>query len=111
MTVWGSGKPRREFLHADDMADACVFLMESGISEGLFNVGTGEDVTIRELAETVMSVVGFDGNIVFDATKPDGTPRKLLNVDRLRELGWHARTSLRDGIARAYTDFLAHPAE
>jgi GDP-L-fucose synthase len=106
LVVWGSGKPMREFLYVDDMADACVFLMESGIGEGLFNVGTGEDVTIRELAGTVMSVVGFSGEIVFDAAKPDGTPRKLLNVDRLRELGWQARTSLRDGIARAYADFL-----
>ena len=104
--VWGSGKPMREFLYVDDMADACVFLMENGIGDGIFNVGTGQDVTIRELAETVMSVVGFKGNIVFDASKPDGTPRKLLNVDRMRALGWQAKTSLRDGIARAYADFL-----
>jgi len=111
LLVWGSGKPMREFLYVDDMADACVFLMESGISEGLFNVGTGEDVTIRELAEMVMSVVGFKGEIVFDANKPDGTPRKLLNVDRMRGLGWQAKTSLRDGIAKAYADFLAKSAE
>lgn len=104
--VWGSGRPMREFLYVEDMADACVFLMEQEISKGLFNVGTGEDVTIRELAETVMSVVGFKGEIVFDASKPDGTPRKLLNVDRMRELGWQAKTSLRDGIAKAYADFL-----
>jgi GDP-L-fucose synthase len=107
LNVWGSGKPMREFLFVDDLADACVFLMEAGIDEGLFNVGTGEDVTIRELAETVMSVVGFDGKIVFDASKPDGTPRKLLNVDRMRNLGWQAKTSLRDGIAEAYADFLS----
>lgn len=106
LVVWGSGKPRREFLYVDDLADACVFLMERGVREGMFNVGTGEDVTIRELAETVMSVVGFQGVIEYDASKPDGTPRKLLNVDRMRELGWRARTSLRDGIARAYSDFL-----
>ena len=106
LVVWGSGKPMREFLYVDDMADACVFLMENGISEGMFNVGTGEDVTVRELAETVMSVVGFNGKIVFDASKPDGTPRKLLNVDRLRALGWQSETSLRDGIAKAYADFL-----
>lgn len=106
LVVWGTGKPMREFLYVDDMADACVFLMEGGINEGLFNVGTGEDVTIRELAETVMSVVGFQGEIVFDPGKPDGTPRKLLNVDRMRGLGWQARTSLRDGIAKAYADFL-----
>ena len=106
LVVWGSGKPMREFLYVDDMADACVYLMESGIGEGIFNVGTGEDVTIRELAETAMSVVGFKGNIVFDASKPDGTPRKLLNVDRMRQLGWQAQTSLRDGIDKAYADFL-----
>lgn len=105
--VWGSGKPMREFLYVDDMAEACVFMMEHAeIQDGLFNVGTGQDVTIRELAETVMDVVGFKGEIVFDASKPDGTPRKLLNVDRLRGLGWQAKTSLRDGIARAYADFL-----
>jgi GDP-L-fucose synthase len=105
--VWGSGKPMREFLYVDDMADACVYLMEhDDIHDGLFNVGTGQDVTIRELAETVMDVVGFEGEIVFDASKPDGTPRKLLNVDRLRALGWQSETSLRDGIAKAYADFM-----
>jgi GDP-L-fucose synthase len=105
--VWGSGKPMREFLYVDDMADACVFLMEhEEIKDGLFNVGTGQDVTIRELAETVMDIVGFKGKVVFDASKPDGTPRKLLNVDRLRTLGWQAKTSLRDGIANAHADFL-----
>ena len=107
LVVWGTGKPMREFLYVDDMADACVFLMENNISEGLFNVGTGEDVTIRELAETVMSVVGFEGEIVFDASKPDGTPRKLLNVERLRNLGWQSQTILSDGIAMAFKDFLA----
>jgi len=111
LVVWGSGKPMREFLYVDDMADACVFLMESGISDGLFNVGTGEDVTIRELAETIMSVVEFKGEIVFDAGKPDGTPRKLLNVDRMRKLGWQAQTLLRDGIAKAYSDFLTKESE
>lgn len=105
--VWGSGNPMREFLYVNDMADACVFLMErDDIQEGLFNVGTGRDVTIRELAETVMKVVGFEGEIVFDASKPDGTPRKLLNVDRMRELGWHSTTPLQQGIAMAYADFL-----
>ena len=106
LVVWGSGRPLREFLYVDDMADACVFLMESGISEGLFNVGTGSDVSIRELAQTVMDVVGFQGRIVFDASKPDGTPRKLLDVGRLGELGWRAATGLRQGIALAYRDFL-----
>ena len=86
LVVWGSGKPMREFLYVDDMADACVFLMINGIGEGLFNLGTGKDVTIRELAETVMDVVGFNGEMVFDAEKPDGTPRKLLNVERMSEL-------------------------
>ena len=105
LVVWGSGKPMREFLYVDDMAEACVFLMENGISDGLFNIGTGEDVTIRELAETVMDVVGFDGTIVYDSAKPDGTPRKLLDVDKMKTLGWSASTGLRDGIARAYADF------
>lgn len=108
LVVWGSGKPMREFLFVDDLADACVFLMEKGLSEGLFNVGTGRDVTIRELAETVMQVIGFEGHIVFDSSKPDGTPRKLLNVDRMRKLGWEASTSLRAGIEKAYTDFLTN---
>lgn len=106
LVVWGTGNPMREFLYVDDMADACVFLMDSGITDGLFNVGTGEDVTIRELAETVMSIVGFQGEIIFDTSKPDGTPRKLLNVDRMRQLGWQAQTSLHNGIAKAYADFL-----
>lgn len=104
--VWGSGTPRREFLYADDLADACVFLMEQGVVDGMYNVGTGEDVTIRELAETVMAVTGFAGRIVFDAGKPDGTPRKLLDVGRMGGLGWRAQTPLREGIARAYRDFL-----
>ena len=105
--VWGSGKPMREFLYVDDLADAGVFLMEQGVTDGFYNIGTGTDVTIRELAETVMSVVGFAARIVFDATKPDGTPRKLLDVSRLRDIGWQARTSLREGIALAYRDFMA----
>ncbi|MDA4846552.1 GDP-L-fucose synthase family protein [Hoeflea poritis] len=106
LVVWGSGMPMREFLYVDDMADACVHVMQSGIREGLFNVGTGRDITIRELAETVMDVVGFDGEIVFDTSKPDGTPRKLLDVSRMKERGWTARTGLRHGIALAYADFL-----
>lgn len=107
--VWGSGSPMREFMYVDDMADACLFFMErTDIQSGLFNLGTGQDVTIRELAKTVMDVVGFDGEIVFDVSKPDGTPRKLLNVDRIHALGWQAKTSLRAGIAKAYADFLTH---
>ncbi|RZT95248.1 GDP-L-fucose synthase family protein [Rivibacter subsaxonicus] len=102
LMVWGSGTPRREFLYVDDLADACVFLMERGYDGSLLNLGTGEDVTIAELARTVMDVVGFEGRIVFDASKPDGTPRKLLDVGRMAALGWTARTQLRDGIARAY---------
>ena len=99
--VWGSGTPRREFLYVDDLADACVHLMEQGYDGPLVNIGTGEDVTIRELAETVMDVIGFSGRIVFDASKPDGTPRKLLDVSRLAGLGWRAKTPLREGIQRA----------
>src|SRR3990167_9487906 len=93
LIVWGSGSPKREFLYVDDMADACVFIMEESIHDGLYNIGTGEDLSIRELAETVMDVVGFKGRIVFDHTKPDGTPRKWLNVDKMRQLGWTAKTS------------------
>lgn len=106
IVIWGSGQPKREFLYVDDMADACVFLMEKNIHEGLFNIGTGQDLSIRELAETVMEVVGFKGKIVFDASKPDGTPRKLLNVDRMKEFGWTYRTSLLEGIQATYQDFL-----
>ncbi len=111
-TVWGSGTPKREFLYVDDLADACVHLMERGYDGELVNIGTGVDVTIRELAETVMDVVGFTGDIVFDASKPDGTPRKLLDVSRLKSLGWAARTQLREGIRQAYeaTPFYAEAA-
>ena len=87
------------------MADACIFLMEQGIDAGMYNIGSGVDVTIRELAETVMQVIGFKSQIVFDASKPDDTPHKLLNVSRLSNLGWQAKTSLREGIALAYQDF------
>ena len=100
--VWGTGTPRREFLYVDDLADACVHLAEKSYNGALVNVGTGEDVTIRELAEAVMSVVGFEGRVVYDPTKPDGTPRKLLDVSRLAGLGWRARTPLVDGIRKAY---------
>jgi len=102
LVIWGTGTPKREFLYVDDMAAACVFLMENNINEGVFNVGTGTDVTIRELAETVMEVVGFKGGIVFDTTKPDGTPRKLLDVSRLKEIGWQSEVSLKEGIALTY---------
>ncbi len=104
--IWGTGTPRREFLYVDDMADACVFLMERGIGEGLYNVGTGADITIHDLAETVMEEVGFQGKIVSDSSKPDGTPRKLLDVSRMKQLGWQAKTPLREGIAKAYAGYL-----
>jgi len=108
--VWGTGRPMREFLYVDDLADACVHLMEQGYDGPLVNMGTGTDVTIRELAETVMQVVGFDGHIVFDDSKPDGTPRKLLDVSRLAGLGWTAKTALRDGIRMAYEAAPFHSA-
>ena len=108
LVVWGSGTPRRELLYVDDMADACVFIMESDIQDGVWNIGLGQDVTIRELADLVMTVVGFQGEMIFDTTKPDGTPQKLLCVDRLKAKGWTAKTSLAEGIALAYTDFLRH---
>ena len=110
LVVWGTGQPRREFLYVDDLADACVHLMEQGYDGPLVNIGCGEDVSIGELAKTVLDVVGCRADIVFDRTKPDGTPCKLLDVSRLATLGWHARTSLRDGIARAYRAAPFHPA-
>ena len=106
--MWGTGKPRREFLYVDDLADACLFLMEHYDGEQLINVGWGEDVSIRELAELLGSVVGYSGQLVFDTSKPDGTPRKLLNVSKLRGLGWRAETTLRAGIESTYAWFLEH---
>ena len=102
LAVWGSGRPRREFFYVDDLADACVFLMERDPDADLLNIGTGVDLTIAELAELVMSVVGSSGHIVYDARRPDGTPRKLLDVSRLAGLGWRAKTHLRERIALAY---------
>ena len=104
-SVWGSGVPKREFLFADDLADACTFLMDSDYSGSLLNIGTGVDQTIRELAEAVLEVVGFQGQLEFDSSKPDGTPRKLLDVSALNALGWKAQTPLKDGIAISYKDF------
>jgi GDP-L-fucose synthase len=106
VVVWGSGTPRREFLHVDDLADALVFLLEHYSDERLINVGTGMDLTIRELAELVSKVVGFEGELEFDASKPDGTPRKQLDVSRLSALGWAARTPLTAGIAATYSWYL-----
>jgi GDP-L-fucose synthase len=108
VVIWGTGAPMREFLHVDDLADACLFLMRNYEEPGPINVGTGEDLSIRELAETVRSVVYPDSELVFDTTKPDGTPRKVLDVSRLRRLGWTARTSLRDGVEATYAWFLAN---
>jgi GDP-L-fucose synthase len=105
LSVWGSGRPRREFLHVDDMADACLHLMERGVGAGLYNIGCGADVTIRELAGIIMDVVGFRGTLEFDASKPDGTPRKLLDVSKLAALGWKPRIGLRDGIAAVYRSY------
>ena len=107
LVVWGSGNPFREFLFVDDMANACIFLMENPeIKDGIFNIGTGEDLTIRQLAEIIIEIVGFEGEIVFDKNKPDGTPRKLLNIDRMSKIGWKAKTTLREGIKKSYADFL-----
>jgi len=108
LSVWGSGKPRREFLHVDDLASACVLLLEKYDSAEIINVGCGEDISIRELAELICDVVGFDGELTWDATKPDGTPRKLLDVTKLRALGWKPSIPLRDGIAQTYQWFLAN---
>jgi GDP-L-fucose synthase len=107
VVVWGTGTPRREFLYVDDMADACVHLMKNYSSEELINIGTGEDITIAEFARVVAGAIGYTGKISFDPSRPDGTPRKLLNVSRLAQLGWRARTSLVDGIKLAYQAYLS----
>ena len=111
LIVWGTGKPRREFLHVDDLAAACLLLLERYDSPEIINIGCGEDVTICELAELVCEVVGFDGELVWDKTKPDGMPRKLLDVTRIRALGWQPTISLRKGIAQTYEWFLANRAQ
>ena len=110
VVAWGTGSPMREFLHVDDLADACAFLLGLPQPPDWINVGTGTDVTIRELTETVREVVGFQGKIVWDSTKPDGTPRKLMDVSKLGSLGWRARIGLRDGIQRTYAAFLSEQA-
>jgi GDP-L-fucose synthase len=106
LVVWGTGKPRREFLHVDDTASACLFLLEKYDSPEIVNVGCGEDISIRELAELICDIVGFDGQLTWDTTKPDGTPRKLLDVSKLKTLGWQPRIPLREGIADTYKWFL-----
>jgi len=108
VTIWGSGSPRREFLHVDDLADACVFLMENYNEAGTINVGTGVDVTIRELAETIRDVVYPEVKLTFDTSKPDGTPRKLLDVSRLEALGWRYKTSLKEGVGTTYDWYQAN---
>jgi len=104
--IWGSGSPKREFLYADDLAEACIFLMHSYNDREIINVGCGEDISIKELAETIKNIVGFKGNLSFDTSRPDGTPRKLLDVSKLHSLGWKHTISLEDGITRAYQDFI-----
>src|SRR5947208_15010170 len=111
LVVWGSGKPRREFLHVDDLASACLFLLEEYDSPEIINVGCGEDISIRELAELICDVVGFDGELAWDTTQPDGTARKLLDVSKLSALGWSPTIPLRDGIARTYDWFLKNVAK
>lgn len=110
VTIWGSGKPRREFLHVDDLADACLFLMDHYDGESTINIGTGEDLTIAQLAETVRDAVCPEAPIVYDASMPDGTPRKLLDVSRLRDLGWSARTPLTEGVRSTYAWYREHAA-
>jgi GDP-L-fucose synthase len=106
MMVWGTGAPKREFMHVDDLADAALFLMLNYDESGIINVGVGTDLSIRELAELVCRVVGYNGALVFDTSKPDGTPQKLLDVSRLRALGWQARIDLEDGIRQSYDWFV-----
>jgi GDP-L-fucose synthase len=106
VVVWGTGAARREFMHVDDMADGCVFVMERYSGAGMLNVGTGEDITIADFAALVAEVVGYKGKLKFDTTRPDGAPRKLLDVSKLAALGWRARIGLREGLADAYADFL-----
>jgi GDP-L-fucose synthase len=106
VAIWGSGTPRREFLYADDLAEACFFLMENYDEKEIVNIGCGEDISIKELAGLVKEVTGFEGNLVLDTSKPDGTPRKLLDVSKLHALGWHHTTALKEGLKTAYQDFL-----
>jgi GDP-L-fucose synthase len=110
VVAWGTGTPRREFLHVDDLADACAFLLQLDDPPDWINIGSGRDVTIRELTETVAEVTGYTGEITWDATKPDGTPRKLMNVSRLAQLGWSAKIPLREGVERTYASYLEEKA-
>lgn len=108
VTVWGSGNARRELLFADDMADACVFLLESYSGNGFFNIGTGSDVSVRELAELVQETVGYEGKIVYDTSKPDGMPQKLMDVSKLKQTGWVYKTELKEGLSKTYQWYLEH---
>lgn len=107
VTIWGTGSPMREFLFADDLADACYFLMENYSEPHLINIGTGEDLTIKDLALAVKETVGFEGELVFDTSKPDGTPRKLMDVSKLHDLGWKHKIALKEGLKLAYQDYLS----
>jgi GDP-L-fucose synthase len=107
VTIWGTGSPKREFLFADDLADACFYLMQNYDEEGLVNVGTGGDISIKDLALLIKKIIGYQGDIDFDTSKPDGTPRKLLDVSKLHSRGWKHKIGLEDGIKLAYHDFLS----
>jgi GDP-L-fucose synthase len=111
VTVWGTGMPRREFLHVDDLADACYFLMQHYNEAGFLNVGVGKDISIRELAELIKKIVGYNGDLVFDTTKPDGTPRKLMDVSKLKALGWEAMMSLEEGLRKVYNEYSSEKAK
>jgi GDP-L-fucose synthase len=104
--IWGTGSPLREFLHADDLAAACVFLMKNYNEKQFVNIGTGEDISIKDVALIIKDIVGFQGELVFDTTKPDGTPRKLMDVSKLHKLGWTHKIGLKDGLKMAYDDFV-----
>ena len=108
VSIWGSGKPMREFLFADDLADACFFLMQTYNQPHLINIGTGEDLSIKDLALLIQETVGYTGELIFDTTKPDGTPRKLMDVSKLHQLGWKHQIELKEGLKLAYQDYLAN---
>jgi GDP-L-fucose synthase len=111
VTIWGSGSPLREFLFADDLAEACVYLMQNFSEAGFINIGSGKEITIKDLALLIKKIVGYEGELTFDATKPDGTPRKLMDVSKLATLGWTYKTELETGIKLAYEDFLVKHVE
>ena len=111
VTIWGTGTPKREFLFADDLAEACYYLMQNYDEEGLVNIGTGEDISIKDLALLIKDIIGYQGEIKFDTSKPDGTPRKLMDVSKLHSKGWKHKIELAEGIKLAYQDFLSHTAK